>query len=119
MPAPTPKTPPASFLTDQLPDLLPQIFQQSQLTLANHRKNIVSLRKLQQSCAQITTSSKDGKSLKLVGEKAFNEQMINMVNRVLGIKKGVVQADRVVKFVASYVAYCTEQGEPHAVPIDR
>jgi condensin complex subunit 3 len=34
-----------------------------------------------------------------------------MVNRVLPIKKGVAVADRVVKFVASYVAYSTEQGE--------
>lgn len=111
MPAPAPKVPSATYLKDQLPDQLPQIFQQSQLTLANHRKNIVSLRKIQQTCAQITSSSKDGKSLKLIGEKAFNEQMIGMVDRVLGIKKGIVQADRVVKFVASYVQYCTEQGE--------
>jgi condensin complex subunit 3 len=47
----------------------------------------------------------------LIGEKAFNTELIGMVNRILSIKKGEVVADRVVKFVAGYVAYTTEQGE--------
>lgn len=99
----------AAYLTDTLPTLLPPIFEQAQHTTANHRKNIVALRKVQDACASVTEDSSKG--TKLVGEKAFNTLFIDMVNRVLGVKKGVAVADRVVKFVASYVAYTTEQGE--------
>ncbi|KAK8850500.1 hypothetical protein IAR55_004418 [Kwoniella newhampshirensis] len=96
-----------SFLTDTLPTLLPPIFDQVQQTTANHRKNIASLRKIQDQCSSITESSSKG--TKLVGEKAFNGLFVDMVNRVLPVKKGVSVADRVVKFVASYVVYSTEQ----------
>ena len=98
-----------SFLTSSLPLSLPPIFDQAQHTTANHRKNIVALRKIQESCATISEQTEKG--LKLVGEKAFNGLFIDMVNRVLAVKKGVAVADRVVKFVAQYVAYSTEQGE--------
>jgi condensin complex subunit 3 len=49
--------------------------------------------------------------LKAIGEKAFNACFIDMVNRILVVKKGVAVADRVVKFVANYVIYTTEQGQ--------
>lgn len=98
-----------AYLTDTLPTLIPPIFEQVQHTTANHRKNTVALRKVQAACAGITEASPKG--TKLVGEKAFNTLFVDMVNRVLAIKKGVAVADRVVKFVAGYVAYATEQGE--------
>lgn len=98
-----------SFLTDTLPAQLPPIFEQAQHTTANHRKNIVALRKIQVACATVTEETSKG--TKLVGEKAFNTLFVDMVNRVLGVKKGVAVADRVVKFVANYVAYTTEQGQ--------
>ncbi len=101
--------PGAAYLTDTLPTLLPPIFEQVQHTTANHRKNVVALRKIHDACAAVTESTPKG--TKLVGEKAFNTLLIDMVNRVLPIKKGVAVADRVVKFVAAYVSYTTEQGE--------
>lgn len=101
--------PPSSVLTETLPAQLPPIFEQAQHTTANHRKNIVALRKIQVACAKITEETSKG--TKLVGEKAFNTMFVDMVNRVLGVKKGVAVADRVIKFVANYVAYSTEQGE--------
>jgi condensin complex subunit 3 len=97
-----------SYLTETLPTQLPPIFEQAQHTTANHRKNIVALRKIQVACATVTEETSKG--TKLVGEKAFNTLFVDMVNRVLGVKKGVAVADRVVKFVANYVAYTTEQG---------
>jgi len=99
----------ASYLEDSLPTALPPIFEQCQSTTANHRKNIVALRKVQDTCATITERTPKG--TKLVGEKAFNGLFIDMLNRVLGVKKGVSVADRVVKFVASYITYITELGE--------
>lgn len=53
--------------------------------------------------------------IKLTGEKAFNNIFFDMVNRVLTVKKGVAVADRVVKFVANYVSYCTGTGMPFLI----
>jgi condensin complex subunit 3 len=103
-----PRTSSASYL-ETIPSQLAPIFDQVQHTTANHRKNLVSLRKIQEQCSSVTEPTPKG--LKLVGEKAFNTIFIEMVNRILGVKKGVSVADRVVKFVASYVAYATEQGK--------
>ena len=102
----------ASYLIDTLPLSLPPIFDQAQHTTANHRKNIVALRKIHETCSSITETTSKG--VKLVGEKAFNTSFIDMVNRVLPIRKGVAVADRVVKFVEQYVTYTTEQGETPA-----
>lgn len=99
------------YLTDTLPSLLPPIFDQAQQTTANHRKNIVYLRKIHEQCASIVEEISDDR-IKLTGEKAFNSLFFDMVNRVLTVKKGVAVADRVVKFVANYVSYCTETGKP-------
>ena len=97
-----------SYLSDTLPTALPPTFDQAQHTTANHQKNIVSLRKIQDACASITERAPKG--TRLIGEKAFTTLFIEMVNRVLPVKKGVSVADRVVKFVAQYVTYATEQG---------
>ena len=97
---------------ETLPTIIPPIFEQVQHTTANHRKNIVALRKIQDAAASLTEATPKG--TKLVGEKMFNGVFVDMVNRVLGVKKGVAVADRVIKFVASYVAYTTEQGQPYA-----
>jgi hypothetical protein len=103
-----PRASSASYLETISTQLAP-IFNQVQHTTANHRKNLVSLRKIQEQCSSITEPTPKG--LKLIGEKAFNTELIGMVNRILSIKKGEAVADRVVKFVAGYVAYTTEQGE--------
>ncbi|RYZ87764.1 MAG: hypothetical protein EOP04_10940 [Proteobacteria bacterium] len=103
-----PRASSASYLESIGTQLAP-IFDQVQHTTANHRKNLVSLRKIQEQCSSITEPTPKG--LKLIGEKAFNTELIGMVNRILSIKKGEAVADRVVKFVAGYVAYTTEQGE--------
>lgn len=87
---------------DALTTLIPPHFQEAQLTLANHRKNTVALFKLHARAAVHVESTSRG--LRLVGEKAFNEVFLACVNRVLGVKKGVVNADRAVKFAAAYSA---------------
>ena len=49
--------------------------------------------------------------MKLIGERAFEDAFIDMVNHVLHVKKGLAQADRVVKFVGGYVRFMNEKGE--------
>ncbi|KZT61424.1 hypothetical protein CALCODRAFT_506217 [Calocera cornea HHB12733] len=85
------------LLLPQLPDLqatLPPIFAQSQHNTANHRKNTLP----------------NGKGMKLTGEKALNDAFSAMVDKILEVKRGVVQADRVVKFTASPIAFLSEKG---------
>jgi condensin complex subunit 3 len=85
---------------------LPPHFQQAQHTLANHRKNIVSLHRLHLSCSAVTEQSSKG--IRLVGEKAFNDAFLGCFNRVLSLRKGVSNADRIIKFIAAYSAYAQE-----------
>lgn len=85
-------------------------FNQAQTSLANHRKNCVSLCKLHHQASRVKQSAKNGTAVKLVGERAFGDVFIDMVNRVLVVKKGPATADRIVKFVGSYVKYLNEKG---------
>ncbi|KAG8963687.1 hypothetical protein FRC00_005396 [Tulasnella sp. 408] len=94
---------------EELPELIAPIFQQAQFSLANHRKNVVSLHKLHEQAAQVTQTLGKGKGLQLTGEAAFNKAFISMVNRILPIKKGVSQADKSIKFVAAFVRYTSEK----------
>ncbi|KAG8927529.1 hypothetical protein FRC02_008084, partial [Tulasnella sp. 418] len=98
-----------SIQLDDLPALVAPIFQQAQFSLANHKKNIVSLHKPHAQASQITETLPKGKGVQLNGEAAFNKVFMDMVNRVLPLKKGVTQADKIVKFVASFVKYTTEK----------
>lgn len=88
---------------------VPPVFMQSQQTVANHRKNAVNLHKIQTQAAAINEEV-PGRGIKLTGEKAFNDVFMDMVNRVLPLKKGIVQADKVVKFVGTFVKYTTDKG---------
>lgn len=58
-------------------------------------------------CAQVTEQTERG--TRLVGEKAFNEAFFACLHRVLPLKKGMKNADRVCKFAATYAAYALEQ----------
>ncbi|KAG8932901.1 hypothetical protein FRC01_011776 [Tulasnella sp. 417] len=94
---------------EELSERLAPIFQQAQFSLANHRKNVVSLHQIHEQAAQVTESLGKGKGIQLTGEAAFNKAFISMVNRILPIKKGVSQADKSIKFVAAFVRYTSEK----------
>jgi condensin complex subunit 3 len=90
------------------------IFDQVQTSLANHKKNCVALYKLHLRAAEVArpTQKKNGTTTtKFVGERAFADAFLDMLNRVLEMKKGPAAADRIVKFVGSYVQYLNEKGE--------
>ncbi|GJJ15062.1 hypothetical protein Clacol_009337 [Clathrus columnatus] len=96
-------------IAETISQTLPKIFEQSQNTTANHQKNRVVLYKIHKEAASQIESVQNGKSLKLVGEKAFEDGFINMVNHILQSKKGVTFADRVVKFIGGYVKFINEK----------
>ncbi|KAF9570700.1 hypothetical protein EC968_001484 [Mortierella alpina] len=84
---------------ESLRTVVPGIFQESQKTAANHRKNAIMLRKLQEQCAE--TAGEEG-------EEAFNKEFIRNLNVVLAIKKREPTADRVIQFVSSFIL-CTRE----------
>lgn len=87
------------------------LFSASQHSVATHRKNINTLHAIFLRAAALTTPSADGKSLRLTGEKAFGEAFRYAVVYPLGVKKGVDQADRVIKFIAGFVGFAVEHGQ--------
>lgn len=99
--------PSAAPSLDALTGNISSFFSETQHTLANHRKNAVALHRIHTQCAQVTEETPRG--TKLTGEKAFNSAFLDCLNRVLHIKKGIVQADRTLKFVATYATYAQTQ----------
>lgn len=97
------------FSLDSLPTELPKIFEQVQLTSANHQKNFVALYKLQSEAAKITESVQNGKSIKLVGERAFEDALLSLLARAMPVKKGAAVADRVIKFVGGFAKFINEK----------
>ncbi|CAE6447053.1 unnamed protein product [Rhizoctonia solani] len=89
---------------------IPEIFQQVQTSTANHNKNCVALAKSFSGCAGIYEEVKSrGGGIRLTGEKAFQLMFARMVNNVLPIKKGISNADRVIKFIGLFVKYITDK----------
>ncbi|KAG6903032.1 hypothetical protein C0995_007465 [Termitomyces sp. Mi166 len=101
----------AATLSDKIATQVPRIFEQAQNSLANHQKNLVALYKLQTEAAQCTEETRNRRGVRLVGEKIFEEAILQMLTRVLSLKKGVTPADRIVKFIggAAYELAALEQ----------
>lgn len=89
---------------------LPKIFDQVQNSAANHQKNIVALHKLHLDAASFTEPVHNGRSIKLTGERMFEEKFKDILCRAAAVKKGTSQGDRIVKFVGAYTKYINERG---------
>lgn len=90
-----------------------KIFDQVQTSTSNHRKNHVALYKLHIELAAIKKSIKNGTQESLIGETLFRKIVHDLLTRTFPHKKGVVCADRVIKFVGSYVRFINERGDRH------
>lgn len=96
---------------ESLLSLIPPIFTQVQTTAVNHKKNCVALRKIQDKCGEFKeeVEREDQVVIRLIGEKKFNNTVLEMMNRVLVIKKGVNVADKVIHFMGKFVNYTSQQ----------
>src|ERR1700691_78727 len=86
------RTAPTSSMFDSLATTIPKAFDQAQTSTANHQKNFVALHKLHSDAAKHTESVDNGSSIKLTGERAYEDGFVEMVSRVLSVKKGASQA---------------------------
>ena len=102
---------PAAFSLTSIPSLIAQSLDQAQRSGATHRKNIAILHKLFLVASAVTERLSNGKGARLIGEKSFADALRDAINRVIIVKKGVLQADRCVKLLCGFVAYAVEQGE--------
>lgn len=94
----------------ELESSIPRIFDQAQISSANHQKNVVALYKLHTHAAKFTESVNNGRSVKLTGERKFEEIFTLLLMRILPLRKGVGPADRIVKFVGGYIRFVNEKG---------
>lgn len=102
---------PSSAATlESLTTIVPKAFDQAQNSTANHQKNFVALHKLHAEAAKVTETINNGDSIKLTGERAFEDVFVDMVSRVLSVKKGASQADRIVRFVGGFTKFVNEKG---------
>lgn len=93
---------------DTLYTAVAQIFEEAQTSLANHKKNCVALFKVHTKAATITAN---GAKKKFAGEKAFQEVFMDMLGRVLVVKKGPANADRIIKYAGAFVRFLNEKSE--------
>jgi len=100
----------ARIPTESLASGIPKAFEQAQNSSANHQKNFISLHKIHIDAAAKTVTIREGESIKLVVERAFEDCFIDIVNRILVVKKGIGVADRVVKFAAGYIKFFNAKG---------
>ena len=101
-----------SITQDFLHRTISGIFEQAQFSLTNHRKNCIILHELHLRVAEISQiSGRVSDPLKFTGEQWFGDVFLDMVNRVLTVRKGPTVADRIVKFVGTYVRFMNEKGE--------
>jgi len=100
------------FDMDALTNALPTVFDQAQVTTSTHKKCCISLYKLHTGASTVTeTVSRAGRGeeVRLIGEKTFMDTFIDMINRILVVKKGEGTADRLMRFIGSYARYINEK----------
>ncbi|CAG8669095.1 15760_t:CDS:10 [Dentiscutata erythropus] len=89
--------------------IIPQIFQDCQKSTTNHRKNAIALRKVQMKCSSYRSTNNGSSNNRLDNEHVFNTEFIRNLNKILPVKKGQTNSERVIKFVASFVAFSCEK----------
>ena len=93
----------------RLPENVAPIFNEVQLSIANHNKNCVNLFKLHDQAREIFIITQGG-GKKVTGERAFQKEILNGIFKTLLVKKGDVCADRVGRFVGAYLKHVNEKG---------
>ncbi|KAL0960147.1 hypothetical protein HGRIS_011782 [Hohenbuehelia grisea] len=94
---------------DVLLSHIPRVFEQAQFTVNNHQKNIVALHKIHAEAAEHVEELTNGRGSKQVGERAFIDRLLEMVVKILVLKKGTTNVDRIVRFIGAYIKYANER----------
>lgn len=90
---------------------VPQIFNDAQKPNATQRKHAVALRKIQEQCALNSPARKGHPhDIDPEGEGKFNAEVIRNINKILNVRKREPHADRIVRFIATFMQYTQQLG---------
>ena len=91
-----------------------RIFGDAQLNTAGHRKLVISLRKIQESCVYGSNgdSAQTTVDLEQYEEADFNAEFARCVTRLMTIKKGEIIGDKLVRFISLFLKRSGEKGGP-------
>ncbi|KAL8953827.1 MAG: hypothetical protein Q9222_000336 [Ikaeria aurantiellina] len=90
------------------------IFSDVQRSAAGHRKLVVSLRKVQESCCYESPPGKR-KDQEDFGEDDFNVELARCVIRLMSVKKSESIGDRIVRFLGLFLKFASDKGEKEDV----
>jgi condensin complex subunit 3 len=96
-----PEEGPDSLLRSQISG----VFNDAQRTTAGHRKLVVGLRKIQETCINEPLNGRENLS-----EDDFNAEFARCVIRLLGVKKSESAGDRIVRFIGFFLRHASEKG---------
>ena len=85
------------------------VFGDAQRTTAGHRKLVVGLRKIQETCCYETTrpNKKSGHDF---DENDFNVEIARCVIRLMAVRKSEGVGDRIVKFLGLFLQHASGKG---------
>nr|POE72876.1 condensin complex subunit 3 [Quercus suber] len=80
------------------------VFAEAQRSIAAHRKAIISLRKLQESCCYEAVNGDKQSNNEDYEEDDFNREVVRCVLRLLPVKKAEPVGDRVIRFLGTFLS---------------
>ncbi|KIL95853.1 condensin complex subunit 3 [Fusarium avenaceum] len=80
------------------------IFRDAQRTTATHRKLVVNLRKIQESCAYEPTNPDESQANEF-DEDAFNHEFIRCVSKIMPIKKSESVGEKSIRFTGLFLQH--------------
>ncbi|KAF7544631.1 hypothetical protein G7Z17_g9807 [Cylindrodendrum hubeiense] len=84
------------------------IFRDAQRTTATHRKLVVNLRKIHESCCYEPTDSKHSQANDF-DEEAFNHEFVRCVLRIMPIKKSESVGEKSIRFIGLFLRHAGEK----------
>ena len=103
------------FQLESIPAVLSSSLDGAQRSAATHRKNSAICYKLLYASISVVQASRDrdGPGRKLVGETAFKRHFKQIaLDSLLHAKRGLQPGDKVVKFIATFIAHAVQQDGP-------
>lgn len=98
---------PTSTLRTRICDILSA----AQRTTAGHRKLVVGLRKIQETCCYEQANNQGQEEF---GEDDFNVEVARCVIRLMGVKKSESVGDRIVRFLGLFLRHASDKGRRRA-----
>ncbi|VZI08512.1 unnamed protein product [Fusarium fujikuroi] len=94
------------------------VFRDAQRTTATHRKLVVNLRKIQESCAYEPTNP-DQSHADDFDEDAFNHEFIRCVSKIMPIKKSESVGEKSIKFTGLFLQHASAKDNELLGEIDQ